>query len=101
MAAQIAIRYLTENPFATTQELPIKFVVLINSAVPPCIMPVDGEEVTEIPIEETPIFQMLFDIFKANPADYKDTARPAKLANGRKVSRWSAAHFCQFILSFV
>lgn len=85
MAAQIAIRFITENPFATTQELPIKFLILINSAVPPCIMPIDGQEITDIPIEEAPIFQMLFDIFKANPSDYKDKARPAKLANDRKV----------------
>ncbi|KAJ4415839.1 hypothetical protein N0V82_007099 [Gnomoniopsis sp. IMI 355080] len=85
MAAQIAIRMLTENPYATAQELPIKFLVLINSAVPPCIMPLDGQEITSIPIEEAPILQMLFDIFKANPADYTDKARPAKLANGRKV----------------
>lgn len=87
MAAQIAIRMLTENPYATAQELPIKFLVLINSAVPPCIMPLDGQEITNIPIEEAPILQMLFDIFKANPADYTDKARPAKLANGRKVRK--------------
>lgn len=85
MAAQIALRFITENPFATSQELPIKFLVLINSAVPPCIMPLDGQEVTDITIEEAPTFQMLFDIFKANPSDWKDKARPAKLANGRKV----------------
>lgn len=85
MAAQIAIRFLTENPFATTQELPIKFLVLINSAVPPCIMPLDGQVVTDIPIAEAPTFQMLFDIFKADPSDWKDKARPAQLPNGRKV----------------
>lgn len=85
MAAQIALRFITENPFATSQELPIKFLVLINSAVPPCIMPLEGQEVTDIPIEEAPTFQMLFDIFKADPSDWKDKARPAKLANGRKV----------------
>lgn len=85
MAAQIAIRLLMENPYATPQELPIKFLVLINSAVPPFIMPLHGEEVTDIPIEEAPMLQMLFDIFKANPADHLDKARPAKLANGRQV----------------
>lgn len=85
MAAQIALRFINENPFATAQELPIKFLVLINSAVPPCIMPLDGQEATGIPIEEAPTFQMLFDIFKANPSDWKDKARPAKLPNGRKV----------------
>lgn len=85
MAAQIAIRLLLDNPYATPQELPIKFLVLINSAVPPFIMPLDGEEVTDISIEEAPKLQMLFDVFKANPADHLDKARPAKLANGRQV----------------
>lgn len=85
MAAQIAIRFITENPFATAQELPIKFLVLINAAVPPCIMPLDGQEATDIPIEEAPTFQMLFDIFKADPSDWKDKARPAMLPSGRKV----------------
>lgn len=87
MAAQIAIRLLLENPYATPQELPIKFVVLINSAVPPFIMPLDGQEVTHIPIEESPKLQMLFDVFKANPADHLEKARPAKLANGRQVRK--------------
>lgn len=85
MAAQIAIRLLMENPYATPQELPIKFLVLINSAVPPLIMPLDGQEVTYIPIEEAPKLQMLFDVFKANPADHLDKIRPATLANGRQV----------------
>lgn len=85
MAAQIALRLISENPFATAQELPIKFLVLINSAVPPNIMPIDGQEIRDIPIEEAPLLQMLFDIFKATPSDYKDTARPAELANGRQV----------------
>lgn len=85
MAAQIAIRLLMENPYATPQELPIKFLVLINSAVPPFIMPLDGQEITEIPIEEAPKLQMLFDVFKANPADHLDKARPAKLTDGRQV----------------
>lgn len=85
MAAQIAIRLLMENPYATPQELPIKFLVLINSAVPPFIMPLDGEEVTDISIDESPKLQMLFDIFKANPADHLESARPATLANGRQV----------------
>ncbi|KAL1869098.1 hypothetical protein Daus18300_005634 [Diaporthe australafricana] len=85
MAAQIAIRLLMENPYATPQELPIKFLVLINSAVPPFIMPLDGQEVTDIPIEEAPKLQMLFDVFKANPADHLEKARPAKLGDGRQV----------------
>lgn len=85
MAAQIAIRLLMDNPYATPQELPIKFLVLINSAVPPFIMPLDGQEVTDISIEESPKLQMLFDVFKANPADHLEKARPAKLANGRQV----------------
>lgn len=85
MAAQIAIRLLMENPYATPQELPIKFVILINSAVPPFIMPLDGQEVTEMSIEESPKLQMLFDVFKANPADHLEKAKPAKLANGRHV----------------
>lgn len=85
MAAQIAIRLLMENPYATPQELPIKFVILINSAVPPFIMPLEGQEFTHIPIEESPKLQMLFDVFKANPADHLDKVRPAKLANGRQV----------------
>lgn len=100
MAAQIAIRFITENPFATAQELPIKFLVLINSAVPPCIMPLDGQEITDIPIEEAPTFQMLFDIFKADPSDWKDKARPAKLANGRKVCTLpSGQGSCNYVLT--
>ncbi|KAK1994699.1 hypothetical protein LX36DRAFT_660324 [Colletotrichum falcatum] len=84
MAAQIAIRLLIENPYATPQELPIKFLVLINSAVPPFIMPLDEQNVTELPIEEAPKLQMLFDVFKANPAEHLDKVRPVKLANGRQ-----------------
>lgn len=85
MAAQIALRFIAENPFATSQELPIKFLVLINSAVPPCIWPLDGQQITDISIDEAPTFQMLFGIYKANPSDWKDKARPAKLENGRMV----------------
>lgn len=95
MAAQIAIRLLMENPYATPQELPIKFLILINSAVPPFIMPLDGEEVTDIPISEAPMLQMLFDIFKANPADHMESARPAKLANGRQVRTARLLHVLQ------
>lgn len=98
MAAQIALRLITENPFATPQELPIKFLVLINSAVPPCIMPLDGQQITEIPIEEAPTFQMLFDIFKADPSDWRDKARPAKLANGRKVRMSGFRPWCQNLI---
>lgn len=90
MAAQIALRLLAEDPFATPQELPIKFLVLINSAVPPCIMPLEvagagAQKPTEIPIEDAPTFQMLFGIFKADPSDWKDKARPAVLPSGRQV----------------
>lgn len=98
MAAQIAIRLLIENPYATPQELPIKFLVLINSAVPPFIMPLEGEEVTDISIDEAPQLQMLFDVFKANPADHMDKARPAKLANGRQV-RPRRFHFVKFCIT--
>ncbi|KAJ0163086.1 Ovarian cancer-associated -like protein [Colletotrichum tanaceti] len=85
MAAQIAMRLLIENPYATLPELPIKFLVLINSAVPPLIMPLDEQQVTELPIEEAPKLRMLFDVFKADPAEHLDKARPVKLANGRQV----------------
>ncbi|POS76181.1 hypothetical protein DHEL01_v205431 [Diaporthe helianthi] len=95
MAAQIAIRLLMENPYATPQELPIKFLILINSAVPPFIMPLDGEEVTHIPIEEAPKLQMLFDVFKANPADHLEKARPATLSNGRQ-ALVNSTHYMTF-----
>ncbi|KAK2028109.1 hypothetical protein LX32DRAFT_591280 [Colletotrichum zoysiae] len=85
MAAQIAIRLLLENPYATSQELPIKFLVLINSAVPPFIMPLGDQNVTDLPIEEAPKLRMLFDVFKADPAEHLDKVRPVKLANGRQV----------------
>lgn len=92
MAAQIAIRLTKENPYATPQELPIKFVILINSAVPPNIMPLEEQEsITDIPIKDAPLLQMLFDIFKANPADHLATARPAKLENGRQVRSHTAS----------
>lgn len=86
LAAQLVIRYIVENPFSTIQELPLKFAIFINGATPPCVLPLDGEQLFDCPIEEFEEAAHLFSVFKPNNTDNATQLRPAKLANGRKVS---------------
>ncbi|KAL8397628.1 hypothetical protein RB594_004366 [Gaeumannomyces avenae] len=85
LAAQLVIRYMMENPFATIQELPLKFAIFINGATPPCVLPLAGEELFDCPLDEFAEAAHLFKVFKPNETNNLTNLRPAKLANGRKV----------------
>ena len=76
---------MVENPFATIQELPLKFAVFINGATPPCVLPLAGEPLLDCPLAEFAEAAHLFKVFKPNAVDNVTKLRPAKLANGRKV----------------
>lgn len=76
---------MVENPFATIQELPLKFAIFINGATPPCVLPLAGEPLFDCPLAEFDEAAHLFKVFKPNEADNVTKLRPAKLANGRKV----------------
>ncbi|KAH7044042.1 serine hydrolase-domain-containing protein [Macrophomina phaseolina] len=85
LAAQLVIRYILEDPFATIQELPLKFAIFINGATPPCVLPLT-ETPLECPLEEFAEAAHLFSVFKPNDSDNRTKLRPAKLQNGRKVN---------------
>lgn len=88
LAAQLVIRYIVENPFATIQELPLKFAVFINGATPPCVLPLT-ETPMDCPLEEFEEAAHLFRVFKPDEGGNPTRLFPAKLSNGRKVSRHS------------
>ncbi|KAK8134560.1 Hydrolase FUB4 [Apiospora sp. TS-2023a] len=85
LAAQLVIRYIVENPFATIQELPLKFAIFINGATPPCVLPLGEEEAYDCALAEFEEAAHLFKVFKPNDVDNVTQLRPAKLHNGRKV----------------
>ncbi|KAK7948829.1 uncharacterized protein PG986_009715 [Apiospora aurea] len=87
LAAQLVIRYITENPFATIPELPLKFAIFINGATPPCVLPLgQDEEAYDCALAEFAEAAHLFRVFKPNGADNATRLRPAKLrSSGRKV----------------
>ncbi|KAK8086416.1 hypothetical protein PG994_001390 [Apiospora phragmitis] len=88
LAAQLVIRYIAENPFATIQELPLKFAIFINGATPPCVLPLGGEEAYDCALAEFEEAAHLFKVFKPNDSDNVTRLRPAKLSNGRKVCKY-------------
>ncbi|KAK8129685.1 Hydrolase FUB4 [Apiospora kogelbergensis] len=85
LAAQLVIRYIVENPFATVQELPLKFAVFINGATPPCVLPLGEQEAYDCALAEFEEAAHLFKVFKPNDIDNVTQLRPAKLSDGRKV----------------
>ncbi|KAK8863027.1 ef-hand calcium-binding domain protein [Apiospora arundinis] len=85
LAAQLVIRYIVENPFATIQELPLKFAIFINGATPPCVLPLGEQEAYDCALAEFEEAAHLFKVFKPNDIDNVTRLRPAKLSNGRKV----------------
>lgn len=97
LAAQLVIRYIVENPFATIQELPLKFAIFINGATPPCVLPLEGEELDDCPLEEFEEAAHLFSVFKPDEETNATKLRPAKLKSGRKVSA-EQKHFSFFFL---
>ncbi|GME45290.1 putative ef-hand calcium-binding domain protein [Neofusicoccum parvum] len=84
LAAQLVIRYIVEDPFATIQELPLKFAIFINGATPPCVLPLT-EPPVECSLAEFADAAHLFSVFKPNDSDNVTKLRPAKLSNGRKI----------------